>query len=234
MISDLGRLDPVGSGAGDAFARILYSAGQFQQTEAPVKINVAAALSFGIVLSGACAPCAPAASAPDHIQNLQGCFRVSYRFVEDGRRDFEIKDALEWIALKQQPGAYLITHYGLIGVGEVMQHYTETWSLLPDGRWRQDVGPSRYTCISEVRMGQLHCSSPGAPKPIRDRGREDYDLLNRVSTIQITPKGWVQNEVNDKVTNAGQVVATEVGWVEYRRTADDSPCENAKTLHPSE
>ena len=83
-------------------------------------------------------------------------------------------------------------------------------------------------------MGQLHCSSPGAPKPIRDRGRDEYDLLNRVSTIQITPKGWVQNEMNDKVTKAGQVVATEVGWVEYRRTADDSPCEDAKKLHPAE
>ena len=83
-------------------------------------------------------------------------------------------------------------------------------------------------------MGQLHCSSPSAPKPTRDARRIDYNLLNRVSTIQITPMGWVQNEMNDKVTKAGQVVATEVGWVEYRRTADDSPCENAKKLHPSE
>ena len=99
-----------------------------------MKINVAAAVSFGIVLAGSYAPYALAASAPAHIQNLQGCFRVSYRFVEDGRRDFEIKDALEWITLKQQPGAYLIQHYGLIGVGEVMPHFTETWSLLQDGR----------------------------------------------------------------------------------------------------
>src|SRR5271169_7100034 len=188
-----------------------------------MKIDLAAALSFGIVLSGACAPYALAASAPAHIQNLQGCFRVSYRFVEDGTRDYEIKDALEWITLKQQSAAYLIQHYGLIG-GEVTQHFTETWSLLPDGRWRQDVGPSRYTCISEVRMGQLHCSSPGAAKPTRDQ-REVYDLLNRVSTLQITPKGWVQSEMNDKVTKEGKVLATEVGWVEYRRTADDSPCD---------
>jgi hypothetical protein len=108
-------------------------------------------------------------------------------------------DALEWITLKQQSGAYLIQHYGLIRTGEVVQHFTETWSPLQDGRWRQDVGPSRYTCISEVRMGQLHCSSPGAAKPTRDQ-REVYDLLNRVSTIQITPKGWVQSEMNDKVT----------------------------------
>ena len=177
-------------------------------------------------------PCALAASAPPHIQNLQGCFRVSYRFVEDGRHDYEIKDALEWITLKQQSGSYLIQHYGLMG-GEVTQHFTETWSLLPDGRWRQDVGPSRYTCISEVRMGQLHCSSPGAAKPTRDQ-REVYDRLNRVSTIQITPKGWVQSEMNDKVTKEGKVLATEVGWVEYRRTADESPCDVAKKLYPSE
>src|ERR1700687_3389783 len=120
----------------------------------------------------------------------------------------------------------LIQHYGLIGVGEVIQHFTETWSLLQDGRWRQDVGPSRYTCISERRMGQLLGSSPGAAKPTRDQ-RQAYDLLNRVSTIQITPKGWVQSEMNDKVTKEGKVVATEAGWVEYRRTADDSPCDGA-------
>ena len=198
-----------------------------------MKIAIAAALSVGIVLSGACAANALSSSTPMHIQNLQGCFRVSYRFVEDGNRDYEVKDVLEWITLEEQSGAYLIQHYGLIG-GEIIEHFNETWSLLSDGRWRQDVGPSRYTCVSEVRMGQLHCSSRGAPKPFRDRRRNDYDLLNRVSTIQITPKGWVQSEMNDKVTNAGQVVATEVGWVEYRRTADDSPCENAKKLHPTE
>ena len=198
-----------------------------------MKIALAAALSVGIVLSGACAAYALSSSTPMHIQNLQGCFRVSYRFIEDGNHDYEVKDVLEWITLEEQSDAYLIQHYGLIG-GEIIEHFNETWLLLSDGRWRQDVGPSRYTCVSEVRMGQLHCSSRGAPKPIRDRRRNDYDLLNRVSTIQITPKSWVQTEMNDKVTKAGQVVATEVGWVEYRRTADDSPCENAKKLYPSE
>jgi hypothetical protein len=195
-----------------------------------VKIKLTAALSLGIVLSGARLDSALPSSTPVHIQNLQGCFRVSYRFVEDGKHDYEIKDVLEWITLKQQSGAYNIQHYGP-GGGE---HFNETWTLLRDGRWRQHVGPSRYTCISGVRMGQLHCSAPGAPKPIRDEKRNDYDLLNRVSTIQITPQGWVHNEMNDKVTKAGKVVATEVGWIEYRRTADESPCEGAKALHPSE
>jgi hypothetical protein len=64
--------------------------------------------------------------------------------------------------------------------------------------------------------------------------RSANDLLNRISTIQITPKGWVQSEMNDKVTKEGKVVPTEVGWIEYRRTADDSPCDEAKKLYPSE
>jgi hypothetical protein len=207
--------------------------------EAQMKITLAAALSVGVVLSGPfvlSGPCAAselASSPPALIRNLQGCFRVSYRFVEDGAHDYEVKDFLEWITLKRESDAYLIQHYGLLG-GEVIQHFYEVWTLLGNDRWQQDVGPSRYTCVSEARMGQLHCSSPGAPKPIRDRRRSDYDLLNRVSTIQITPKGWVQSEINDKVTKAGNVVATEVGWVDYRRAGDDSACENAKKLHPSE
>jgi hypothetical protein len=196
-------------------------------------VKISLALSFCIVLSGACAAYALSSSAPTHIQNLQGCFRVSYRFVEDGTHDYDIKDALEWITVKEDSGVYVVQHYGLYG-REIIAHFNETWSLLSDGRWRQDVGPSRYTCLSEVRKGQLHCSSPGAPKPIRDERRIDYNLLNRVSTIQITPKGWVQNEMNDKVAKGGQVVATEVGWVEYRRTADVSLCENAKRLYPGE
>ena len=197
-----------------------------------MKITLAAALSVGIVLSDACAAYALSSSTPMHIQNLQGCFRVSYRFVEDGKHDYEIKDFLEWITLKEQSGVYVVQHYGLYG-REIIEHFNETWSLLSDGRWRQDVGPSRYTCLSEVRMGQLHCSSPGAAKPTRDQ-RQVYDLLNRVSTIQITPKGWVQSEMNDKVTKEGKVVATEVGWIEYRRTADDSPCDEDKKRYPSE
>jgi hypothetical protein len=40
--------------------------------------------------------------------------------------------------------------------------------------------------------------------------------------------------MNDKVTKEGKVLATEVGWVEYRRTNNDLPCDAAKKLYPSE
>jgi hypothetical protein len=201
--------------------------------EVTVRIALAFTLSVSIVLSDACAVHARSPSTPTHIQNLQGCFRVSYRFIEDGKHDYEVKDVLEWITLKEQSGAYVIQHYGLYG-DQIIEHFNETWSPLGDGRWRQDVGPARYSCSSEVRMGQLQCSARAAPKPVRDRNREDYAVLNRVSAIQITPKGWVQNETNEKVSSTGQVVATEVGWVEYRRIDDESVCGNAKRLHPSE
>jgi hypothetical protein len=79
-----------------------------------MKITLAAALSAGVVLSGPCAASELPSSAPALIRNLQGCFRVSYRFVEDGRHDYEIKDFLEWITLKQESGAYLIQHCGLL------------------------------------------------------------------------------------------------------------------------
>ena len=136
-----------------------------------MKIHLAAALSFGIVLSGACAPYALAASAPAHIQNLQGCFRVSYRFVEDGTRDYEIKDALEWITLKQQSGAYLIQYYGLIRTGEVVQHFTETWSSLQDGRWRQDVGPSRIHAFQRSGWGNCIAPHPARQNPLAIKER---------------------------------------------------------------
>ena len=199
-----------------------------------MKITFAASLLVGGVLSCSCpaAELAPS-STPAHIKNLRGCFHVYYRFVEDGTHDYEFKDATEWITLKQQPGAFVIQHYGLTG-GSIAEHFSETWSLLPNGDWRQDIGPARYTCVSNVRMGQLHCSSPGAPKPNRDQRRVDYDVLNRVSTIQVTPQSWVQSETNDKVTKAGKVVATEVGWIEYRRLDNEFSCESAKKLHPSE
>jgi hypothetical protein len=190
----------------------------------------------GIAVAGVSVGAAPVPAAPPHLGNLQGCFQVSYRFVEDGIHDYEIKAALEWITVTEASGGYLVTHYGLDG-NSVTEHFKEYWTRLSDTRWRQQIGSPeapRYTCESVVRFGQLRCASPGAAKPLRDRQRTDYDLLNRFSTIQVTPAGWVQNEVNDKVTKAGTVVATEVGWIEYRRTPDEASCQRAKALHPGD
>jgi hypothetical protein len=174
--------------------------------------------------------------APLHISNLAGCYTVSYRFVEDGKHDYEITGAIEWINLHHKDGVFTVQHYGLFG-DEIMKHFYEDWSELPNGNWQQKVyGPGgnfRYTCVSPLKFGQMQCSSMMAPKPLRLKKRTDVDKLNRVSTIQLGTKSWVQSEVNELVMKDGTVVATEVGWIEYRRLADDKPCKRAMEQHPS-
>ena len=134
------------------------------ETEIAMKIALVAGLSLGMLVPG---PCRAEDSVPEHIQNLQGCFRVSYRFVEDGKHDYEVKDVLEWITLQRQSGAYLIQHYGLIG-GKVMEHFNETWSALRDGRWAPYValylhltGPDGPVELLVTRRPQTH-SRPSA------------------------------------------------------------------------
>jgi hypothetical protein len=178
---------------------------------------------------------------PPLVDHIAGCFAVSYRFVEDGDHDYEIPRVLEWITVKPAGHVSVVQHYGIYedkahpGTFEVMKHFREDWSS-PDGvTWTQKVfgpgGDFRYACTSPDRFGQLRCKSPGAPKPVRDAERDDYDVLDRDTTLQITPRGWVQSEVNDKVKTDGTVVATEVGWVEYRRI-DEAACAPARQDHP--
>jgi hypothetical protein len=97
----------------------------------------------------------------------------------------------------------------------------------PDGSFTQTViGPSgdpRYACTAPFQFHQWRCATPGAPKPLRDRERTDYQTLDRENTLQITPKGWVQAENNTKCTAAGVAVANELGWNEYRRV-DEARC----------
>ncbi len=184
--------------------------------------------------------------APALIKNLAGCFSVSYRFVENGKYDYEIPNksmpvVYEWITVKDDTkGAHIAQHYGVYkndaGKFETMVHFYEEWTSPKANYWVQRVispsGVPRYTCESAERFGQLACQSKGAPKPVRDTNRKDYDVLNRGTTLQITPLGWVQNEINDKVKKDGTVVATEVGWIEYRRLEDDSVCADAKKEFP--
>jgi hypothetical protein len=68
------------------------------------------------------------------------------------------------------------------------------------------IGPFedlRYTCTAQFQFNQWRCTTPGAPKPQRDRERTDYQTLDRENTLQITPQGWVQAENNVKRTATG-------------------------------
>jgi hypothetical protein len=170
---------------------------------------------------------AAAAEPPDPLRHLAGCFEVSYRFVEDGVHDQDIRgDLLEEITLEERDGVYAFQHYG-ISQGRRLKHWREEWRRHPDGSFTQTVigpyGDPRYTCTAPFRFHQWRCATPGAPKPLRDRERTDYQTLDRENTLQITPKGWVQAENNVKRAAAGAAVANELGWNEYRRV-DEGRC----------
>jgi hypothetical protein len=168
-----------------------------------------------------------AAEPPSVLRHLAGCFEVSYRFVEDGMHDQDIRgDLLEEITLDAQDGVYAFQHYGIFK-GQRIKHWREEWRRHPDGVFTQTViGPfenPRYACTAPFQFNQWRCTTPGAPKPQRDRERTDYQTLDRENTLQITPKGWVQAENNVKRTATGDAVANELGWNEYRRV-DEGRC----------
>jgi len=139
---------------------------------------------------------ATAAEPPGVLRHLEGCFEVSYRFVEDGVHDKDIRgDLLEEITLEAQDGVYAFQYYGIVK-GQRLKHWREEWRRHPDDSFTQTViGPSenpRYTCTARFQFNQWRCTTPGAPKPQRDRERTDYQTLDRENTLQITPKGWGQ------------------------------------------
>lgn len=175
----------------------------------------------------------------DVLKQLSGCFKVTYRFVEDGTRDtrFDLwqgKEFFEWITLKNVDSTLQFQHYGIAGE-HVMKHWREDWSESSEKTWNQKVyNPDgtelRYECTAPIQFHQWHCHAGKAAKPaIRDRDRTDYETLDRDNTLQITPKAWIQVEINNKVDKTGTIVSNEVGWNEYLRV-DESKCEAAKKL----
>jgi hypothetical protein len=114
-------------------------------------------------------PGAAAAEPPDPLRHLAGCFEVSYRFVEDGVHDQDIRgDLLEEITLEERDGVYAFQHYG-ISQGRRLKHWREEWRRHPDGSFTQIVigpyGDPRYTCTAPFRFHQWRCATPGAPNP---------------------------------------------------------------------
>jgi hypothetical protein len=164
---------------------------------------------------------------PEPLNYLAGCFEVSYRFIEDGVRDKEIKgDLFEQITVEARNGLWAFQHWGVFK-GRRIKHWREEWRRQPDNSFAQTViGPfedARYECTAPFRFNQWRCATRGAPKPQRDQARTDYQTLDRENTLQITPRGWVQSENNVKRDANGAPVANEIGWNEYRRV-DDAKC----------
>lgn len=186
----------------------------------------------------------PPAEEVEALRQLSGCFEVTYRFAEDGEHDlfspeYGLEDPVtEWIGFERaDDGRFVLIHVG-IRQGRAAPHFHEVWRYEEaDDRWRHEVWNStpddpdrqlRYACESEWEGNRWHCAAGRAGKPFRDSGapfgfdRDDYDWLDRTNTLLVTPRGWIHDEHNRKMTDDGELVARELGWITYDRIEDDA------------
>jgi hypothetical protein len=190
---------------------------------------------------------ASAAGEREILKNLQGCFRVTYEFIDDGNNFLEGKENnsrfefwqgqpfYEWISLREEGPILRFQHFGIAGT-HVMKHWREDWNENPDHSWTQKVyNPSgtelRYECTAPFEFNQWNCHAGKAARPvIRDTHRTDYAYLDRENTLQITTRGWVQSEKNRKMTQDHVQVSNEIGWNRYQRVNDINLCKGAIQL----
>ena len=189
----------------------------------------------GIARAMAAEPAKPE-PVPEAIRQQTGCFRVTYRFLEPGHATESITNGKEWIVLGKKDGGHSLTHVGIFG-GDPTWHLQDVWTKLPDGSWRLAVfgrggGPPRYQCEGKLAADRFHCKAAGAPRPLRDEKRTDYDKLDRGISLFIRPQMWAQQESNEKVKSDGSLVSVEVGLIEYQRL-EETACAAAKKEFPA-
>ena len=108
------------------------------------------------------------------------------------------------------------------------------------GAWVQVVDGvadnPRYGCSAPWQLGESAswtCET-WAPKPRRDKDRDDYTVLNRTNTHRILDNGWVHEQRNTKLMVTGDMqtpIVTEKGYNTYIRV-DDSECAKAVAWWP--
>lgn len=190
------------------------------------------------------------------LHQMAGCFEVTYRFVEDGthdslRPDYELEEPItEWIGFEQTgAGEFLQIHASVAPDGRIVPHFHEAWAYRPeDGQWRHQVWSHvpgyhdrelRYACDGSWQMNRWACAAGRAGKPFRDAGapfgfdRDDYDWLDRTNFVQVTPRGWVHNQHNRKMTDDDALVAYELGWIVYERI-EQNECGDAPEKYPKQ
>lgn len=216
-----------------------------------MRISVVSGLA-AVAAVGLSVPAARAVSGAEDIRNLAGCFKVTYEFVEDGVHDtlspdYDLGPVIEWVGYREQDdGTLVLPHVSVTESGRAVPHWHEVWRHHPEaGTWTQTVrrgAPGgerdalRYRCTAPWRMNRWQCHAGAAPKPFRDSGapfgfdRQDYDRIDRENIILVTENGWVQNEHNRKMTDDGELVAYELGWITYSPVEGDRCMAAAKEL----
>jgi len=168
----------------------------------------------------------------EFFKNLKGCFSVSFEYIEDGKKDQFIDGLYEWVGSLAGDPETSIQHIGVVE-NQAFKHWREEWHPNADGSWYQKVtGPAgdfRYECSAPIQFNQWRCSVRNAPKPRRDKARNDYETLDRENTLQVTSRDWIQAENNIKRDQSGKAISNELGWNKYHRV-DESKCQAAKDL----
>ena len=158
------------------------------------------------------------------IMDMTGCFRVTFRYVEDGVHDKVYEPVYEKSEIIS--ASPLTLQRTLIFDQQTQPHWTESWERLDDGRWQQTVigpyGDFRYSCAAVFLLNQWTCETSRAAKPRRDQDRS-YEYLDRKNTLQINDKRWVNVQTNQKRLADGSLHSVEVGWNSYDRV-DASNC----------
>lgn len=157
-------------------------------------------------------------SPREHLLHMEGCFRVTFNYVEDGQHDKFYAPVLEKSEVtSEQPLTFTRT---LIVEGEKELHWSDTWTEGGGGLWRQKVigpfGDFRYECEGVFVGNQWSCQAPQSAKPRRDADRP-YRFLNRHNTLQLNSLRWVHVQNNQKITEDGSLYSVEVGFNRYER-----------------
>lgn len=162
------------------------------------------------------------------LQTLPGCYSVRYHFVEDGTHEFFLEDNVEYMDVVPQGDGYQARNFMAIDEDTGFLHWVQEWTPLGNGRWRLRVldgaGNERYVSEGVWRFNQWEGEAALATKPTRDTARTDYDVLQRRNAIQFTTERWVQSEINMKLRQDGTPVASEIGWIEYRKLPTEDAC----------
>ncbi len=160
-------------------------------------------------------------------RNMEGCFSVTYNYVEDGEHDAFFQPVLEKASLSEEGGVVHIRRTQILE-GEAQAHWREEWRELNAAQhlWEQTVyGPFedfRYRCSGIIEGELWRCEASRSPKPRRDIDRP-YLTLDRENTLKVNPKRWIHMQKNNKRKADGSLYASELGWNRYERK-EDSLC----------
>lgn len=170
---------------------------------------------------------ATATDAPRFLQDMAGCFKVSYNFVENGQNDEFFAPVPELTELSIE-GEVVHLKRSLILPGLVQPHWREEWRQLDTNEniWEQKVygpyGDFRYQCSGALVEDSWRCEALKAAKPRRDADKP-YAYLDRENTLKVNGKRWIHMQKNIKKTSDDSVYSVELGWNQYERQ-DQAAC----------